>query len=456
MLKIFKLRLFWKFFIYCFFAQVVSVLLVGILLWFQHQSEGQQRRFENPAQLLRQSVVVSLRYGGEGAAMQTIKQSLTMPVPTVYAVDEARKELLGRTVNNVLWNAITTHDDALNAEEVISSTGKKYAVFSLDMDSRLIGINKVKPEHEPPPEHHAIFPMIPLIVGIFVSLFFAILLAWNFSKPISVLRKAFDKVAKGNLDVSVSKDMVVRNDEISELGLGFDRMVHQINQLIQGQTRLLHHLSHELRSPLARLQIALGLAKQGSTSIETTLDRIELEVSRMDKLIGEVLDLSKLDSGIKKISKEKVSVNALLAEIVDDARYEAKVKDITINKSCASHFEVFANLELLHRAIENIVRNAIKYNVEGGAVEITCSAKSNQLLSISVCDQGSGVNEAEINDLFKPFFKGQSGQKAEGYGLGLAIAKQIIEAHGGEIYAKNQQVGLCVEIVLPLNVTPVQ
>jgi two-component system, OmpR family, sensor kinase len=250
--------------------------------------------------------------------------------------------------------------------------------------------------------------------------------------------------------------MVVRNDEISELGLGFDRMVHQINQLIQGQTRLLHHLSHELRSPLARLQIALGLAKQGSTSIETTLDRIELEVSRMDKLIGEVLDLSKLDSGIKKISKEKVSVNALLAEIVDDARYEAKVKDITINKSCASHFEVFANLELLHRAIENIVRNAIKYNVEGGAVEITCSAKSNQLLSISVCDQGSGVNEAEINDLFKPFFKGQSGQKAEGYGLGLAIAKQIIEAHGGEIYAKNQQVGLCVEIVLPLNVTPVQ
>ncbi|MFA6040966.1 MAG: ATP-binding protein [Methylophilus sp.] len=455
MLKIFKLKLFWKFFSYYFLAQVVSILLVGVLIWFNHQSEDRLRKFENSPQLLLESVVVSLRYSGESAAEKTINHMLKMPGPTVYVVDDSHKELLGRPVNNDLWNSITSHSATLNAAEVTSPSGKKYVVFPLDLASPHLGMRGLFMGHEPPGEHRAMFPIIPLIVGIFVSLFFSVILAWNFLKPINALRKAFGEVEKGNLDVTVAKEMTARNDEISDLGFGFDRMVHQINQLIQGQTRLLHHVSHELRSPLARLQIALGLAKQGSTSIETTLDRIELEVSRMDKLIGDVLDLSKLDSGIKKISKEKISVDELLAEIVDDARYEAKVKRITINKNCASHFEVFANLELIHRAIENIVRNAIKYNVEGGTVEITCSAKSNQLLSISVCDQGFGVNEAEINDLFKPFFKGQSGEKAEGYGLGLAIAKQIIEAHGGEIYAKNQQVGLCVEIVLPLNVTPV-
>jgi two-component system OmpR family sensor kinase len=305
-------------------------------------------------------------------------------------------------------------------------------------------------------QENTTIPVIPLIVGLIVSLFFSAYLACNVIRPIYLLMSSFDQVAKGNLKATVSDQMRGRNDEIAELGIHFDRMVRQINQLIQSQIRLLHHVSHELRSPLARIQIAVGLAKQGPTDLDKTIARVELEVTRMDKLIGEALDLSRLDSGVEKLTKQPFSLSELLDEIVVDARFEAKVKNITILQDCPDHVEISANQEKLHRAIENVIRNAIKYSVEGDTVVISCEISTDQTVSIKVKDQGEGVLETELNDLFEPFFKGQLGEKTKGYGLGLAIAKQIVDAHGGEMIATNihlvseKPTGLCVEIKLPV------
>jgi two-component system, OmpR family, sensor kinase len=470
MLKILKFKLFWKFFTYYFLAQVVSVLLVGYLLWTHNQTEQDKRMFENhpDAQLARNSVVTAMRYGGESAAIQVINSISNLQATPVYVVDQFEKELLGRTLPRTVKEVIADQlgKDA-NIEDVMSPAGNHYYVFVLsgggprfmgetpsssDMSKPGVITDDTRPRLGPPPPQPHLLPIVPLVVGVIVSLFSALILAWNFSKPIKALRNSFDEVAKGNLDVSVYQKIASRNDELSELGFEFDQMVQKLKKLIEGQSRLLHHVSHELRSPLARLQIAIGLAKQGSVEVGTTIDRIELEVSRMDKLIGDVLDLSRLDAGIKKILKEKFDLSELLDEIVEDARYEAKVKRIKINKNCSSNFEIYANQELLHRAIENIIRNAIKYSDEDGVVDIECDMKQPHRISILVKDQGSGVDEAELKELFKPFYRGQSGEKASGYGLGLTITKQIIEAHGGEVSAKNiQPSGFVVELTFPLS-----
>ncbi len=410
---------------------------------------------DNSAQVsqLQNQIVNTLHSDGEQAVMAIIQGLQGEDKPTIYIVDEARKDLLGQSVDAHLWHSITNHDASLNFTKVKSHvSNKQYFVFVLDAHDLLHSpLNDAQVSSLTPHTHKRFqFPTIPVVVGVIVSFFFAFLLALNFSRPIISLKNAFDEVAKGNLDVGVAAEMASRKDEISELGTGFDQMVLQIKKLVEGQTRLLHHLSHEMRSPLTRLQIAVGLSKQGSSDIDSTIKRIKLEVTRMDHLIGEVLDLSRLDSGIKQLSKEMFSLPELLAEILADARFEASVQGITIHHDITADVALLANQELLHRAIENVIRNAIKYNVEGGRIDVSCHAESNGFVSLKVSDQGKGVLDNELGHLFKPFFKGEFAEKAGGYGLGLAIARQIVESHGGDIFATNiKPTGLCVEFVLP-------
>lgn len=430
-------------------------MVVG-LFWIQHHENDDLISHDNSAQVsqLQNQIVNTLHSDGEQAVMAIIQGLQGEDKPTIYIVDESRKDLLGQTVDDHLWHSIANHDASLNFTKVKSHvSNKQYFVFVLDAhDSLHSPLNDAQVSSLTPHTHKRFrFPTIPVVVGVIVSFFFAFLLALNFSRPINSLKNAFDEVAKGNLDVGVAAEMASRKDEISELGAGFDQMLLQIKKLVEGQTRLLHHLSHEMRSPLTRLQIAVGLSKQGSSDIDSTIKRIELEVTRMDHLIGEVLDLSRLDSGIKQLSKEVFSFTELLAEILDDARFEAGVKGITIHHDIATNVALLANQELLHRAIENVVRNAIKYSAEGGVVDVKSHIKSDGFVSLTVTDQGTGVLDSELEDLFKPFFKGESAQKAGGYGLGLAIARQIVESHGGDIVARNQQpTGLCVEFTLPI------
>ncbi|HYN55230.1 MAG TPA: ATP-binding protein, partial [Methylotenera sp.] len=298
------------------------------------------------------------------------------------------------------------------------------------------------------------FPLIPLLAGVFASFVFAALLAWYFSKPIKQLRQAFASAASGNLEVRVGNEMGERRDELADLGNAFDVMAARIGALMQSQTRLLHQVSHELRSPLARLQMAVGLARQQPDKLESSLVRIERESERMDSLVGELLELSRLESGVMKLEKEAVDLNELLMTIVEDAQFEGVAKNIAVDYkqigNSSMPITILAQQDLLHRAIDNVVRNALKYSPSESFIVIT-TKQENAKVSINVMDHGPGVEVGELDTIFQAFFRGSNTNSTNGHGVGLAIAKQIIESHGGTIEASNQATGgLNVEIKLPI------
>jgi two-component system OmpR family sensor kinase len=309
---------------------------------------------------------------------------------------------------------------------------------------------------------------MPLVVGMFVSLIFAAILAWYFSKPIKQLRLAFDSAASGNLDARVGLAMQGRRDELADLGTAFDSMATRIGQLIQSQTRLMHQVSHELRSPLARLQIAIGLIKQQATHLDgnntaneklaASLNRIELESTRMDNLVGELLTLSRLESGVMALQNEQVDLNELLIELVEDANFEGNANRIKVDYDATSAILIQAQPDLLQRAIDNVIRNAVKYSPADSTVVISSTINhADKKVILTVVDKGFGIQENELDAVFKPFYRASTDNAAskQGYGLGLAITKQIIEAHGGTITAANASniaanTGLKMTIVLPI------
>lgn len=207
---------------------------------------------------------------------------------------------------------------------------------------------------------------------------------------------------------------------------------------MQGQRRLMHHVSHELRSPLARMQIAIGLAKQTPEKVETSLDRIQVESERMNGLIGELLWLSKLESGAMVVKKETVELSHLLQSMVEDATFEAQERGIKITQYIEANLTMQGDANLLYSAIENVVRNAIKYTFDHSTVTLKLFQNSAQdRLVLTVADEGVGVSETELEAIFQPFMRSSNSHAKDGYGVGLAIAKQIVEAHGGRLTAKN-------------------
>jgi two-component system OmpR family sensor kinase len=311
-----------------------------------------------------------------------------------------------------------------------------------------------------PPGGAHFLPYITMIVATLASLLFAVLLAWYFSRPIRALRNAFEAASNGDLAPRFGAVKRVRDDELNDLGRDFDRMTGQLRALMDGQRRLLHDVSHELRSPLARLQAAIGLAQQRPEKIDSSLDRIERESVRMDKLVGELLTLSRLEvaSAVAGAlpAQEEIALMELVDGIVADARFEAEQQGRRIDLMGAALVTLRCAPDLLWRAIENVVRNAIKYSPEGGAVTVALEATIDKV-TLSVMDRGPGVAPQHLAAIFQPFFRSQEGgdnlgaHNLDGHGLGLAIAQRVIDAHAGTIAASNRDGGgLCVVITLPL------
>jgi two-component system, OmpR family, sensor kinase len=235
------------------------------------------------------------------------------------------------------------------------------------------------------------------------------------------------------------------------LGKNFDDMAGKIGHLMSAQQRLLHDVSHELRSPLARMQAAIGIAEQQPEKTHEILNRIERESQRMSDLVGELLVLSRLETGVTDNVQTEICLNDLLDEIISDARFEASSKEIKIHYSAIEDIFITVRSELIHRAIENILRNAIKFSPLNSEVKLTVSTDSEKhRLSIVIEDNGPGVAEADLESIFKPFFRGHLTERNDSIGLGLAIAYRAIDTHGGEIKASNRENGgLRVEVNLP-------
>jgi two-component system OmpR family sensor kinase len=460
-------KLYQKFFLFFFLAQLTTTLGVGITIWWQHSQRNAMVNSANtveqgpPARSQVETAAYVLRYGGPKAVADLFNDWGTehhMPPRLVYVVNQKGVDVFNRPVAKSLienaYQVVAKQPDDKSVSLVTLANKQSYLIFVPSHQSPFDAPPDFHHDREgPPPDNHPqhLFPYIPLLAGVLVSLLFAAVLAWYFSKPIKTLRAAFDEAANGRLDVRIGDAMSDRSDELSDLGRDFDLMATRIGSLLKGQTTLLHHVSHELRSPLARIQMALGLASQNPEKISTTLARVELEATRMDKMLGELLELSRLESGVVQIQKEPVIVKPLLDSIVLDAQLEADLRNIKLKLICEQEATINGQADLLYTAIENLVRNAIKYGPESSEVTISCRQcpESKQVL-LSVTDQGQGVSESELQDIFKPFVRGTDTTQTIGHGVGLAITKQVVEAHGGNILARNlSPVGFSVDVTLP-------
>lgn len=299
-----------------------------------------------------------------------------------------------------------------------------------------------------------IFNMPPslLVLGGIGGFLFSAVLAWNLTRPMRQMRSGFDRVAQGDLDVRLYPVMKNRRDELGDMARDFDSMVERLKLLVGAREALLHDVSHELRTPLARLQLAIGLARQNPQNVENELKRIELESERLDKMIGELLTLSRTDAtGIS--DEEYFDLYGLLEAVVSDVTYEAQVPGVEIaldaNEETREKSTVKGNSELMRRAVENIIRNALRFSTQGQKIEVGLFYTEGELL-IQVNDQGPGVDEDKLSSIFDPFVRVKSASSGKGYGLGLAIARKVVNAHGGAIEAKNcQPHGLSIGIRIP-------
>jgi signal transduction histidine kinase len=290
-----------------------------------------------------------------------------------------------------------------------------------------------------------------LLVGAVVSLVFAALLASYVARPIRRLRMALREAASGKLAPGLAASMGRRNDELTELCRDFDHMAGRLAQLMEGQRRLLYDVSHELRSPLARLTAVIGLMRQQPDRVEDCLARLERESERMDRLLSELLTLSRLESGMVERSTELVDLAEVLGDVVSDAMPEAEQAGCeVVFQAAPESLPVHGNAELLHRVFDNLLRNALKHAVAGRWVRIGARIHESEII-VQVEDRGPGVLSGELDQIFRPFYRGSHSASGNGYGLGLVIARQIVENHGGRIDAENRpEGGLRVAVTLPL------
>jgi len=301
-------------------------------------------------------------------------------------------------------------------------------------------------------------PVPGLIIAIISSGIVCYFLSWYLTKPIVRLRTVARQLAAGNLAARTGAPAGTRRDEVAGLMRDFDAMAERIETLLKAQSRLLNDISHELRSPLARLNVALGLARQRA-GVESAdmLDRIELEASRLNELIGRILTLARLEDGEQIVPQTPVALDEIVMSVTEDAEFEAQARHCHVRVSIPEDdWRVRGNVSLLHSAAENVVRNAIRYTQEGSSVDVELSSEEKagaQEAVLRVSDSGPGVPPEALAKLFEPFYRLDDARERQtgGVGLGLAITERAVRFHGGKVRALNRNGGgLTVEIRLPL------
>ena len=296
----------------------------------------------------------------------------------------------------------------------------------------------------------AIPQQVLLLFTLVISAVASLILALSISRPLRELLQRNLQFADGQLQSRVTR-LSKRQDELGQLGQSFNTMAERISALLTNQQRLLRDISHELRSPLARAQLALGLTERQQTLAH--LPRVKQELDRVDTMLDELLTFSKLDAGQYQLEQQQFDLTGLLTEIIDVNQVEADARQQQITLSAPEQLLICADSRLLARAIENVLRNAIKYGPCDSEIRCQLQVQQQQLL-LTICDQGPGIAPDQLSAIFEPFYRTSSSRNSNtgGTGLGLAIVAQIIRQHGGQVSASNQHGGgLCIRLQLPLH-----
>ena len=301
-----------------------------------------------------------------------------------------------------------------------------------------------------------------VVVLICVGLLLTAFVAWLFSRhmvlPIRALFLASENVAKGNFSSRPGTLFTTRNDELAQLARRFDQMSEKLGRASEFQKTLLRDVSHELRSPLARLQVAAELAgQQPSPNSSPALARVEKEVNELEMLIEEILLLSRLDHDQHTLNRESTDLISLVKDIVDDANFTAQPTGRSVELACEEPVAIsLIDPKLIKHAVQNVIENAVQHSPSETMVSVTLDRIGSQWM-LTVCDAGPGVAEDELEAIFHPFYRSKHNKRrsCNGHGVGLALVAKIAQGHGGNVTARNRaSTGLEVTIRLPIGGTP--
>ncbi|ELR63983.1 Copper sensory histidine kinase CpxA [Photobacterium marinum] len=350
--------------------------------------------------------------------------------------------------NKALRNFITMADNPEDPKQKLYGRWMMAGPFTVEHQQQTLLMYIGRIWREPPPFFIQIMdkPFQLLLLTMLVSTPLLLWLAWAISIPARRLQQAAERVATGEFEANPKLESGPR--EFKQAGASFNQMVQAINQMVSGQQRLLSDISHELRSPLTRLRMATALAsrKQGESK---ELERIDTEAERLEKMISELLELSRMQVNSHQ-ERENADASTLWYEMLEDARFEAEQSQKKLTYTPLEEWPLSGNPNLLISALENVVRNAIKYGND--IIEVTF-ATTDQELTILIDDNGEGVPDEELDDIFRPFYRVSTARdrSSGGTGLGLAITESAIRQHNGSIKASRSPLGgLRVSISLPL------
>lgn len=453
--------LFLKIFVSYWIAQAlffVLAILVASALRPSHEIadlQAQQPKFLS-------DILQAYQTGGQNAAWKYVRDTHDTHHVRLFVLDEQGRDILGRR-QPPDWLERARRGGMSTADTFWGRFGSPQFLRASTTTADGHGYTLIT---ELPPEPHGPFafhgvPGLGILIGIISSGLVCYVLARYLTAPIARLRAATQQLASGDLSARAGMPGSRRHDETAELVRDFDRMAERLESLVITQRRLLTDISHELRSPLARLSVALELARQRSgADARGALDRIDRETNRLNEMIQRLLTLVRLEAGDNDLQKSPVHLEQLIQEIARDAAFEAQSRNCQVEVEIIAECVVKGSATLLHSAIENVVRNAIRYTEEGTKVHISLQAQdapAGPEAIVQVSDSGPGIAEESLDKIFLPFYRidDARGRQTGGVGLGLAITARAVSLHGGNVRASNRPGGgLMVEIRLPLASEP--
>ena len=447
-------RLFWRIFGLFWIATVVLIIAIAWITSINFENEKlpihDVTRMDLALNDELRTAQRALRDSGVEAMKQRVRDMLHFSVD-MYVLDANNDDVLGRTVPPEVAEAAAHpvqdsegfHYNRLRVRKLNNAEGKPvYTAVASFTGSPLLRMLYRRPNTF----------WMHVAAAMVISAVFSLLLAAYITAPLARIRSSARRVARGDLSARVGKLPFGRSAEILALASEFDQMAARLKELVEGQQRLIRDVSHEMRSPLSRLRVAIELAREHSIPATTAqLDRIEREAMRLEEMIGQSIQLSRMET-TAQTRAETIALDELVADIVADAAFEAQARPCALHIAQSTPLTVHAESDLLTSAIENVVRNAVNYTSVGSTIDLRLDRVENQA-RLRVRDAGPGVPAADQAKIFEPYFRTDSARqrKSGGSGLGLAIAKRAIERQGGRIRAQNADGGgLEVEIRVPL------
>jgi two-component system sensor histidine kinase CpxA len=435
--------LFWKLFLTMWLSIVGFSATIGWLndkLAREQWAEEPANTFSRGMFRINQRAMRAIEMGDRKGLRDELLGIPRMSRSHIYVQDFDNQEVLGR---DEALQQLKDRRTVMDIRTFEDSGGRPFTVYT---------VNRTPPSTilAPGPAGTALRLAAAAIISALISFF----LARSLSMPLEQLSVASRRIAAGDLNTRVGHTLPERNDEFGQLATDFDAMASRLQAMQQANQRLLQDVSHELRSPLARLTVALEIArKKGAPNVESELDRIELESERLGALVNDVLGLLRESSEMVPKVDEEFDLNILLNDLVDVVNYEVPEGKPGIAWKPLEPFLYLGDRELLWRAMENLLRNALRHTDPDNGVILSLE-HDRKLAHLSVRDFGPGLPEGELEKIFEPFYRVQESRDrgSGGHGLGLSIAATAVRRHGGRISAQNaDDGGLIVRISLPLD-----